>query len=375
MRKAWLGDFRRRVVKRPVNGLGIALVVFAAAHYPAGAQTQSGTGGLNGQVFCSDTQKPARFAMVSLVPDVTVPADETNNRRRGYGASSTNTAADGSFSMKDVPAGVYDVQVMMPGYVQPVRQLNMYADAEPQLRQVFINMLTRVTIEAGQTANANVTAYRGADLIGSVYYDDGSPAGGISVSALLSTTGGSASDAASSSSASGPGSAASNLRAIGSNSQTDDRGRYHISGLADGTYSVQALPRSGGLFPVFLGNTIDRTKSASVTVRSGEERAGLDLILNISDLHRVRGTVTSPDNHALPNTTVSLTLANSTASQLSATTGPDGSFLFAAVPDGKFTVAISGAFDPDTRVVYKAASKEITVTGSDVSDANLSATE
>ena len=156
------------------------------------------------------------------------------------------------------------MQVFLPGYIQPIRQLNIYGDSAPAMRQTFLSMITRVTIQAGQVTSTNVTAYRGADLIGAIIYDDGTPAAGITVSAMiaLSPSGASADSTSTAANAT--------FRSIGSNSQTDDRGRYHLAGLADGTYTVQAVPRSGGLFPVFLGNTIDRGKATLITIKAGE---------------------------------------------------------------------------------------------------------
>ena len=336
---------------------GMFLLNAAVVH----GQMQSGTGGLTGQVFCSDTQKPARFAIVTLVPDVT-ETDSAYQNRRGFGSSRAATAADGTFTMKDVSAGTYDVQVVMPGYIQPVRQLEMFTDGDAATRQVLLKMLTKVTIEAGQTATATVTAYRGADLVGSVDYDDGTPATGVTVSALIAIAN------------AGTG-AAGTLRGVGGNFQTDDRGHFHLSGLADGTYTIQAMPRAGGLFPLFLGNTIDRSKATMITVKSGEERSGLDLVMDLTGLHHVHGVFTGPDSHALPNANITLTLTDSPSAQLDATTGLDGSFTIANVPDGKFTVAASSATDPDTRVVYKGASTEVTVAGSDINDVVLTASQ
>jgi hypothetical protein len=359
---------RTRRLKSPLNSactfLFSALLLLHAA--PSDAQLQSNTGGLAGQVFCSDTQKPARFAMVILVPDETETVSSYLTRRGG-GGTRTSTAADGTFTMKDISPGVYDIQVVMPGYVQPLRQLNLFPESDTASRQPFLKMLTRVTIESGQTANATVTAYRGADLIGSVDYDDGTPAAGITVSALiaLAPTGAGTSSS----------SANTVLRSVGGNAQTDDRGRFHLSGLADGTYTIQGLPRGGELFPVYLGNTIERTKAVMVTVKSGEERSGLDLLMDLTNLHRVRGVLTSPDSHALPNANVFLSLTDSPGNPLDATTGPDGSFAFSAVPDGKFTVAVSGAADPDTHIVYRGASTQVTVAGSDINDVVLTPTQ
>ena len=346
----------RNAIRSPL--IALACVIAGSSM----ARAQGGNGSLSGQVFCSDKQKPARFATVSLVPDVTEPDNSGGQNRRGFGSSMSTTAADGTFQMKDVQAGVYDVQVMLPGYIQPIRQLNIYADSAPAMRQTFLSMITRVTIQAGQVSTTNVTAYRGADLLGAILYDDGTPAAGITVSAMiaLSPSGASADSASISANAS--------FRSIGSNAQTDDRGRYHLAGLADGTYTIQAVPRSGGLFPVFLGNTIDRGRATLVTVKAGEERAGLDMLMNLTDLHHVRGFLTTASNHPLPNASISLALSDNAGSQLSAITAADGSFSFAAVPDGKYSVSAGGAFDPDARVSYKNVSTQITVAGSDITD-------
>ncbi len=329
------------------------------------ARAQSGTGSLIGQVFCSDTQKPARFATVSLVPDVTEPDSSGSQSRRGFGSSMSTTAADGTFLMKDVQSGVYDVQVTLPGYIQPIRQLNIYGDAAPAMRQTFLGMITRVSIQAGQVSSTNVTAYRGADLLGAIIYDDGTPAAGITVSAMIALAPSGASADSSSTAAN------TTFRSIGSNAQTDDRGRYHLAGLADGTYTIQAVPRSGGLFPVFLGNTIDRGRASLVTIKAGEERPGLDMMMNLTDLHHVRGVMVTSSSHPLPNASVSLALSDNAGSQLSAITAADGSFSFAAVPDGKYSVSAGGAFDPDARISYRNVSTQITVAGSDITDVVL----
>ena len=332
------------------------------------AQLQSGAGGLMGQVFCSDTQKPARFAMVRLLPDVTDAHVNTYGMRRGLGSSTTApTATDGTFIMKDVPAGVYDVEVTMPGYIQPARQLAFFPDGDSPTRQTFIKMLTRVIVQAGQTTNATVTAYRGADLVGSVFYDDGTPAAGLTISPLLAVVPAGTSSTGTATT--------TTLRNVGSESQTDDRGRFHLSGLADGTYTLQAQPRRGGMFPVYLGNTINRPKATMIAIKAGEERTGLDLIVNITDLHQVRGVVTDPEGRGLPNASVTLQLADSPGASLSDTTAPDGSFNIAPVPDGSFITAASTGANPDSHITYQSAETRVTVSGSDVNDVVLQLTQ
>jgi hypothetical protein len=56
---------------------------------------------------------------------------------------------------------------------------------------------------------------------------------------------------------------------------------------------------------------------------------------------------------------------------LRAVTSADGSFSFNDVPDGKFTVSSGSVSDPETRVTYRGASAQITVSGTDVADVVL----
>jgi hypothetical protein len=341
-----------------------ATVLLLTAAPQAHAQA---TGTVTGQVLCSDTSKPARFAQVSLAPEAS--STPNTQQRRSSGSNNSTTGPDGAFAIKNVPAGVYDLVVTLPGYIQPLRQLNLVASSDPAAQQPWLDMLTKVTVQAGQTSNAIATAYRGADLLGTVLYDDGSPAAGITVSALISLPRGGAS-ASTSTAVSTP----ANARVLpyGVSALTDDRGRFSLSGLSDGSYTVQAVPRGGLIFPVYLGNTIDRSQATYVSVRTGEERADLAMQIDITDLHHVRGVVVGTDNHALANTNVTLSLSSSPYASLRAVTAADGTFSFADVPDGKFDLASNGASDPDSNAVYKSAGAHITVSGADITDVVLS---
>ncbi len=329
----------------------LTLLLTLAAH------AQSGT--VTGQVFCSDTQKPARFATVSLTPDYAVGANRGNvsssfqNQRYGGGATAI-TGPDGSFTLKNVSPGEYDLLVTFPGYVQPIRLLNLLANSASATLQPWLNMLTRVNVQAGQTTNAVATIYRGADVLGTVAYDDGSPAGGLTVQALYAIPIGGSTDSSVTA-------ANANLRYSGVNSITDDHGKFHLSGLADGTYAVEATPRGGGnIFPVYLGNTIDRSQSQLITVKAGSERSDLEIQIDINSLHQVRGVSLGADSRPLPDSGVTLSLTTG-GDSLHTTTGIDGSFTFADVPDGKYTVSGGG-------------SSQITVNGSDITDVVLTAT-
>jgi hypothetical protein len=360
-------QFGPQLAPRMTKSIGrcFATLLVLATGLCAHAQNY-GSGTVAGQVLCSDTSKPARFAQVSLSPDISSGGAGAFQGRRSFGANTSTTGPDGTFTIKNVPAGVYDLQVTVPGYIQPMRQLNLLADADPALRQPWLEMLTKVTVQAGQTTSTVATAYRGADLLGTVLYDDGSPAAGITVSTLFSMSPSGASASAASST-----SATANLVPAGVSAQTDDRGRFYLSGLADGTYTVQASPRGGLLFPVYLGNTVDRAQAELLTVKSGEERTDLAMQIDITNLHHVRGVLASSDSHALAGVSVALSVASGSGPSLRCDTASDGSFSFSNVPDGKFTVAASPASDPDSHAIYKSASTQITVSGTDIIDVVL----
>ena len=330
--------------------LAIATLLTMLLPWPL-CEAQSGT--VIGQVFCSDTQKPARFATVSLTPDY----GSTTITGSGFrGGGSTNmTGPDGTFTLKNVMPGVYDLQINFPGYVQPTRLLNLLANSDPATQQPWLNMLARVTVQAGQTTNAIATIYRGADLLGTVSYDDGSPAGGLTVQALYAVPANGSTSSESSLSA-----ANASLRYAGATSVSDDHGKFHLSGLADGAYAIEVTPRGGGnIFPVYLGNTVDRSAAQLISVKAGSERSDIEIQIDINNLHQVRGVSLGADSHPLADSGVSLSLTAG-GDSLHTTTAQDGSFTFADVPDGKYTVSGGG-------------SSQITVSGTDITDVVLTA--
>jgi hypothetical protein len=71
---------------------------------------------------------------------------------------------------------------------------------------------------------------------------------------------------------------------------------------------------------------------------------------------------------------VQLRLNSGYTGAISATTASDGTFTFNAVPDGKFTVQISSAYDPATQITYTSSGQALEVNGTDVSDLIVNAT-
>jgi len=205
--------------------------------------------------------------------------------------------------------------------------------------------------------------YRGATITGTASFDDGAPAAGVAMQAFVlqaSSTG-----AQSTASAQQP--------SFAGFAQTDDRGQFRLTGLADGTYIVFAAPRS--IFPIYYGNTVERSSAKRLDVHAGDELPGTDIQIPATGMHRISGVVVSQqDGHALSRASVQLRLGSGNAASISATTASDGTFTFNAVPDGKFTVQISNAYDAATHAGYTSSDQALEVNGTDVTDLIVNAT-
>jgi hypothetical protein len=316
------------------------------------AQAQSSdTGTVTGHVYCADTQKPARFANLRLQPV------DAQGGRFGFRGGFATTGSDGSFRITGVSPGDYYADVTMPGYVQPLRGLLRDLDnLAPADRDRVTAQLTRVSVAANQTANVQIMLFRGATISGSVSFDDGAPAAGVPVQAFVLTTNAGTQVAGN-----------TRQQSFAGFAQTDDRGQFRLTGLADGTYIVFAAPRS--IFPIYYGNTIERSKAKKLDIHAGDEVPGADIQIPAAGMHSVSGVVISQqDGHALSRASVQLRLSSGDIGTISATTAPDGTFTFNAVPDGKFTVQLSDAYDASTRVGYTSAGQVLEVNGTDISD-------
>jgi hypothetical protein len=337
---------------RQLASLFVTVITALAVHFAA-AQS-SDTGSVIGHVYCADTQKPARFANVRL-QTVDEQEGQFAGRFGGRGGFAT-TGSDGSFRITGVSPGDYYADIMMPGYIQPFRGLIRNLDNLSQAERDHITaQLTRVSVAASQSANVQVMIYRGATISGTVSFDDSAPAAGVALQAFVLPSN------SSTQAASG-----TQQQSFAGFAQTDDRGQFRLTGLADGTYIVFAAPRS--IFPIYYGNTIERSHAKKLDVHAGDELPGVDIQVPAAGMHSVSGVVVSKqDGHALSRASVQLRLSSGDTGTISATTAPDGTFTFNAVPDGKFTVQISNAYDPTTRTGYTSSGQALEVDGTDVS--------
>jgi hypothetical protein len=276
---------------------------------------------------------------------------------------------------------------------------------------------TPIVLAAGESRRLTIRLPRGAVITGNIQNIDGTPAQGVSVRAMRY----------------GFLNGARQLVPAGNSATTDDRGVYRVYGLPAGDYCVAASPRSGqyagadvqlmtpalvrsaldemrqgtsssqarpglaesspisnpqettrvyGYAAVYYPGTTSVAESATITVRQGEERTGIDMAVQLVPTARISGVLSVQDG-ALPQATiVNLVPAGGT---LAATisegikfgrAGPDGKFSFAGVPPGRYSIVTraapglppAAAGTPAASVPVLWGLTDISVDGNDVND-------
>lgn len=311
-------------------------------------------GAVTGIVLCADTGKPARFATVTLTA-APKEGEKLENGNPLPENESAVTGLDGRFRIEAVAPGNYYAFATLQGYLDPERGLDfgriegLASDQKQALDaiQQWKDHLTPATVAVHRTTDLSLEIERGAELNGTVTFDDGSPAIGMNFMVLRKA---------------GDGSKGANsgwtkvgLKMLGSWSLTavsDGHGRYSLTNLPSGEYTVctlMPLDSEDAAPRVCLGNTF-RTKNAkTVKVGAGEIASGVDIEIPLDGLHTVSGRVTAlADARSVSHATVRLLYADDREKAREVTSDDDGSFTFEYVPEGKYIVQVSGAVQPDS---------------------------
>jgi len=326
-------------------------------------------GQVNGHVICGDTDAPGRFASVQLISEKPEPMHFSNfdpaknpdftkamsvvfsTLMKGSNLSAL-AGIDGSFSLDKVPPGTYYVVAQLPGYQSPLSKFSqaerMKAD-EATLKAVE-SVAEKIVVAPDQTAHVELRLERGASLSGSVRYDDGSPASGVTPILMAQQKDGKWKDLA--------------LSMVPA--PTDDRGRFRFYGLPPGKYAVKAalptMQASAGLgsgsiamhmnmgdaLLVYSGGALREKDVKPVAVGTGDEVDGVEILFPLAGLHAVAGTVVAKsDNHPVSTGAVSLLDSETKAVVRTAMLDREGSFRLNYVPEGQYTLKVAGAADTE----------------------------
>ena len=363
------------------------------------AAAPAGSGVLTGLIVTDTTDpQPVRRATIRLT-------GESGSTPRVVG-----TDDDGRFVFDRLPSGRFTLSASKAGFVQ-----TFHGSTRPGRGPGV-----PVAVADGQRVDVAIKLLPGAVITGTIRDGRGNPAPGVAVAAVETRPSG--------------GAALAPVRVV-----TDDRGVFRIFGLAPGEYLVSALPQFEGVWaarggpasavvtavtdadvqwakaaggstarvgagaaggplpparpvgyaPVFYPGTADAAMAATIRVASGEERAGVDMPLQIVALARVAGTLNDGNGQPLTSATVSLVpkrgdqpspvdaLVASGALALPRATVSASGFTFSGVAPGRYTLIARTGSGQRGAVAAEAGTPtlwivlDLTVDGGDRTDLSL----
>jgi hypothetical protein len=386
--------------------LAFAVVCGTAAAQDEGPRIQLGGPQINqqrvmatvtGRVTCSDTQRAARFATVTLIG--TESANQSPARGAGNGNAfgfgrrfQARTDMEGNYSVQAEP-GDYYVTASAIGYASPIAEAAARLRSGASAADLLATMPQVHVAEAGG-GTANITLDRGGVIAGKLQWDDGTPATGVNlnVQSTISATGG-PTDITRVVSQLGGGFGAG----LGGFQTSDDRGAFRITGLAPGSYWVRATMMTPSTEPgggpvqrmssivMYAPGKVRRSEAQVITLKSGEERDDLQFVLDLSALHTVSGHVGAADQGNIEAGVVRLTDTQDSSLTRMAIIQPDGSFVVQWVPAGTYTLAVSNASNiprqlgrrgqqTEAGTSYAPFQESLTVTDTDVSGIGVTLT-
>ncbi|HZZ38588.1 MAG TPA: hypothetical protein VFE06_05610 [Acidobacteriaceae bacterium] len=312
---------------------------------------------VTGKVMCSDTQRAARFATVTLIgtQEVTEAGQGRTSMGNAFGFGrrvQARTDIEGNFTVQAEP-GDYYVVASVVGYASPAAEIaaSMGSGASPA---DLLARLPQVHVAEAGGGTANVMLDRGGVVQGKVQWDDGSPAAGVNMS--VQTTGSTTSystdmvrTVSQLGGAFGGG--------FGGFQTTDDRGVFRITGLPPGSYWVRAVIMTPSAEPgtgmvqrmasiiLYAPGKVRRTDAQVIALKPGEERDDVQFTVDMSTLHTVSGHVGGTDQGSIATGVVRLTDQQDSSLTRMAMVDPDGSFVVQWVPAGTYTLAVTNASD------------------------------
>ncbi len=343
---------------RPVAGpVACLLCVLASSGQSPSATAQrdapepaTSYGTVSGHITVAGSNAPARFAAVALQP-IEVKANEppVPGKRPSMTFSVYETGLDGGYTIQRVAPGKYYLVVTQPGFLSPFDQFTHAELEHPSgpVQQRIDAVLPVVLVRANATSTFDLQLRRGADLSGTVRFDDGTPFAGASI--FLSRR-----------DADGKWvSARSNQR-----TDTGDDGRWHISGLSEGEYRVGVgmnlvdrkqsslltensfmTVRSRFSLTVYAGDTTRERDAKTVILTEGQDAGGQDITIPVARLHALSGSVVdSRTGQAVNAGKIDLVYADDGKRVTSADIDADtGVFNFSFVPEGEYKLVVKNA--------------------------------
>jgi hypothetical protein len=340
-----------------------------------------GSSTIRGRAVYSDTARPLRRAEVTLI-------SEDDGSWVGHSVTKRN----GEFVLANVSAGKYIVVVSAPDIVSPINQFDRNSSLAEKiaLRQIE-DGFAEVTVDGRSSAKTEIRAIRCGVITGRVLTEDEVPIAKAEIKLFQSQDG--------------------KLLPVTFTWQvldadkrmfeTDSRGIYRIAGLGAGEYIVRASESNlegtvnddaaggyadGSMMVAYYPKALRIHDATKVRVELGIETKDVDIRIPDRSGHRLSGTVVVA-GHAALGAEIRLNRAEpaglqSSFNSVKARTDANGKWEIRAVPDGIYTLSVSGyviglvQIDVARGHVSVAPERrQVIVSGSDVTDLNVELVE
>ncbi len=304
----------------------VLLIAVALASPQSQRPLQGSSGVVVGRVVDATTGRPIAGAIVTLFGSAAV-----DSPRAGEGLAPTPprlmTNAGGQFVARGLRKGSLFLVVTKGGYVDATN-----AQRRP------LGTAQRIDIrEEQRITDVEVRMWRYAIITGTVLDEAGEPVVGARVQSYRQVF------------------TAGRARYVASASaSTDDRGMYRLPNVAPGEYQIAVasadvpIPPAPDGAPLLYPTTFYPASSSSahastVSVSSGEERAGVDIQIQPARAVRVSGTIVAPGGYAR-NVPLRLFQASDAGivelDTAITTSDAEGGFVFSSVPPGQYIVKV-----------------------------------
>jgi hypothetical protein len=323
-------------------GLAIAQIEIQSSAPPSAANPDTAPQArVTGRVILADTHTPARNAAVLLTS-----LDGQNRQSRRVGM-------DGTYLFERVVQGEYILLTYLDGYLSPFDKLTLTAEdrtiASLYEKIVAAQGSVKVGLQGTQTVNINLE--RGAVISGRVRYSDGLPAIQAAIEIQDATV-----------PLSSPITPYIQMGDMSRSEfdhrslETDDQGRFRISGISPGVYRIAAvqlqevpMQNSDSMFRSLFGalryytnGTVHADLATTYTIVAGQKLMGLEIRIPLSGFRGVQGKIVATDGRVITSANVIIKGISDPFISFSTPAG-GGTFRFDRLPPGTYTVFASWA--------------------------------
>jgi hypothetical protein len=191
-------------------------------------------------------------------------------------------------------------------------------------------------VSAHNTTDFSIQIERGAEVSGTVAYDDGSPAIGMRFALYRKNGKGGWSGV-------GPPSD----REFNLDAKSDTRGRFTVTNLPAGEFAVCTMipgDNQPGSPQVCLGNVFRKRDARTLAVSAGDSVSGADIVIPLKAIHPVAGSLQQAISNKPPNKArLHLLYPDDREEAMAVDMFDDGSFLFPFVAQGSYILKVTDA--------------------------------